>query len=268
MNSRIPTQIGNHHCRQMPAQSTEYKKGRFALQSSLFTRESVPKMPKRKSELTSYYRSKRFKPSRGRVEKIARPNQFINQLGGWSSNPSRRSKDVIRPFTTTRFVMTLTPQSTRGTLSLNMSTVPQAIRNVYQRVRVKKISVFTVLQATTDFSPPATLQWSVAKLTQIDPDVDPRNVPGAQVKLLKISRAGNDGTADVIRCSRMYPPINLDTTGTVGGAPSTEDNYLSTANPSGSWTCFCYDMAGLGGTASVQLVYYFSVELLCNTMKA
>jgi len=237
-----------------------------------------PKMPKRKSDLMSHYRSKRFKPSKGRVEKIARPNQFINQLGGWSSNPgNRRTRDVLRPITTTRFTTVITNQSSRGTVSFNMSTIPDSIRDVYQRVRIKKVTLFAVLDPRAPSGENGTrgsLQVSFAKATQIDPDIDPRNVPGAQVKLLlntytdSVQLGDVDGISNVIRISRMYPPIEVDTSGTVGGAPMTKENYLSTANPSGMWTCFCYDFAGLTGQQQIEMTHYFTVELLCNTMKA
>jgi len=230
-------------------------------------------MPKRKQRVSEYYRAKRSRTSR--VEKIARSNQFINQLGGWTSNPgNRRSKDVIRPVTTTRLIASVTPQSSRGTLSFNMSTIPQSIRDVYQRIRLKKVTIFCVL--TPVFSSGGTtnsvVQMSICKATQIDPDIDPRNVPGAQVKMFYMNFVGTDlpdnqGISDVIRCSRMYPPIEVDTSGTVGGAPQTKETYLSTANPSGMWTCFAYDFSGIPANKGLTLTYYFTAELLCNTMK-
>jgi len=236
-------------------------------------------MPKRKQKVSEYYRSKRHRS--GRVERIARPNQFINQLGGWTSNPAnKRTKDVLRPVTTTRFLINVTAQNSRGSIGFAMTSIPQSIRNVYQRIRIKKITIFAAFRGnttSTSTNDSGVLQASLSKVTQIDPDLDPRNVPGAQIKLIDVVYAttvnntlqGSVGVADVLRCSRMYPPINLDTAGTVGGAPTTKDNYLSTANESGSWTCFMYDLAGIAGVAnSVDMHYYFTVELLCNTMKA
>jgi len=238
-------------------------------------------MPKRKSELMSHYKSKRFRPNKGRVEKIARPNQFINQLGGWTSNPgNKRARDVLRPVTTTRMVNVVSPQSSRGQITFGMASIPQSIKDVYQRVRIKKATIFCVFQPISTGNSnqiPAVIQVSISKLNQIDPDLDPRNVPGAQVKMFYMNfpsntqlsnpSGGNDGISDAMRCSRMYPPINIDTNATVGGAPET-NKYLST-NSAGVWTLFGYDFSGVpGGNHAVNMVYYLTLELLCNTMKA
>jgi len=221
-------------------------------------------MPKRKN-LHSYYRSKRRRMNPRR--KFNPRNQFVNQLGGWSSNPGNTSRDIIRPFTSTRFMVNLT--ESRGSISVAMNSISQGIRNAFQRIRIKKVTVFIMLSDPAQSGPTTPIQFSISKLTQNDPAVDPRTVPGAQVKLMLV-RSGSGTTdtySDVIRCSRMYPPILLDTSSEVGALPTTKDNYLSTAALSAAWPCFQYDISGMTGSQTIRMDYYFTLELLCNTYK-
>jgi len=159
-----------------------------------------------------------------------------------------------------------------------MASIPQAIRNTFQRIRLKKVTLFAMFVPVGRGglpTPVAVTQVSLAKATQIDLDIDPRNVAGAQIKMFRFSFStsgngdGGEGVADVMRIARMYPPIEVDTVNTTGGAPSTGDNYLSTAADGAQWTCFTYDIAGLTEAAqNVDMTYYFQAELLCNTFKA
>jgi len=225
-------------------------------------------MPKRGgASLKSYYRAKRHYASKGKT-RIAQPNRFINQLGGWSTNKPNRSTAVLRPVTTTKFQLQITQARTRGQLTFEISNIPQSIKDVYMRVRVKKITVFCLIGGNNENS---AVQFSICKSLQTDTNIDPRNVPGAQVKLMDLGGSGTTpggGISDVIRCSRMYPPIEVTVDSAVaGGAPLTKENWLSTDAANTSWTCFNFDCAGVGA-ATLTMDYYFTVELLCDGMKA
>jgi len=139
-------------------------------------------MPKR-----SYHKKRSFKKKR---RGIGRPKtQFINQLGGWSSYPGRRSRPVLRQFTThiTQAMLSIGAGDTsaKGVLTVDLSAVPQAIKNVYQRIRIKKVEGFFKLSTPTGNLD--TLQLAVCRALADNASLDPINVPGADIKMVDLS---------------------------------------------------------------------------------
>jgi len=76
--------------------------------------------------------------------------------------------------------------STKVTAALNLSItdIPIAIRNAFQRVRIKKIEGIFKLSNPSELG---TVQIAVCRSLAGDAAVDPLNVPGSQIKLLDLT---------------------------------------------------------------------------------
>jgi len=228
-------------------------------------------MPKRRGNW-SPRAAKRFKSSGRR--KFAPKNQFINQLGGWSSRAVVRSRDVLREFNTG--VKTFTAgagTSTRDDLVMLMSDIPGGIRDVYQRIKLKKVTVFINVRGSATDNSIDTIQFSICRSNQDDGIINPLNVPGSQVKLMDVQGtqvAGNvSNISDIIRCARYYPTLRVSVDGGNAGAGRAEISaYADTNKPTTIWNCFQWNISGLEGGNTVVCSYYIHAVLLCNTMKA
>jgi len=216
-------------------------------------------MPKRRGNFGG------FRSKRSKYTKRAPKTRFVNQLGGWSSYPVRRSRPVLRYFSTaftTVQINQVTGQGrTFGLFNLNMSDVPQAIRNVYQRLKVKKIEIF----CTT----PTGRQIAICRIFQQDGSINPLNVPGAQIKMVAASTSTQENDlAEVIRAARFNPPINVEVNPGMasGSAPISKENWLNTDSPTGYWQAF--GVATYPLEIPINISYYYTVTLLCDGMKA
>jgi len=227
-------------------------------------------MPKRRGGFAGP-RSKRFKKG-GR--KFAPKNQFINQLGGWGQRAVTRQRDVLREFNTP--VKTFTAgggTATRDDLVMLMSDVPGGIRDVYQRIKLKKVTVYINVRGSAGDNSIDTIQFSICRSNQDDGAINPLNVPGAQVKMMDVQGTQVSGNvsniSDVIRCARFYPTVRVSVDGGNAGAGRAEISaYLDTAKPTGIWNCFQWNISGLESGNTVVCSYYLHCVLLCNTMKA
>jgi len=227
------------------------------------------RMPKRKGNW-SHAGGKRRRFGR----KFAPKNQFINQLGGWSSRAVVRSRDVLREFNTP--VKTFSAGAglaTRDDLVMLMSDIPGGIRDVYQRIKVKKVTVFINVRGSQGDNSIDTIQFSICRSNQDDGAINPLNVPGSQVKLMDVQGtqvAGNvSNISDIIRCARYYPTLRVSVDGGNAGAGRAEISaYADTNKPTTIWNCFNWNISGLESGNTVVCSYYLHCVLLCNTMKA
>jgi len=216
-------------------------------------------MPKRKSAFKSSHHSKK------RRTRLAPKNQFVSQLGGWSSYTTRKSRATIRTFSTrpATSVGVLQGADTKGQILISMgASVPQNIRDVFQRIKIKKIEVFANIALSAGDG--KSYQFSMCRALQDDDSINPLNVPGAQVKLIKDGDA--DGSADYMRAARFYPPITFDG----AEAVTTKESYLDTSNADGQWKCFNWQLATVNSTARppTTINFYATITLLCDGQKA
>jgi len=239
-------------------------------------------MPKRGSQ----YGSSAAKRRRTMRKYFKRPQatRFINQLGGWSTYPHRRTRPVIRYFSSqfSGVGVTYAGVTTKEALTFRVTNIPDAIRNTYQRVRIMKCEIFIQLGANYDTQTHSTtdVQIAISRALQQDGAINPLNVPGAQIKILQIGQsisstevAGHgQSDIDVIRAARMYPPINVATQGTtnVGLAPITKENWLSTSDTDGAWDTFNIGIYRASGSTPTTYVVnsYYTITLLCDGQKA
>jgi len=148
------------------------------------------------------------------------------------------------------------------------ASIPQNIRDVFQRVRIKKIEAFiSIPDYAGSGSDTRLIQIAVCRSLQDDATINPLNVPGAQIKLHKSTSADAggdpDGTADYLRVARFYPPVLVDN----NEVPLTKENWGDTSNASAQWKCFNWQLTGsVTGITSVN--YYATITLLCDGLKA
>jgi len=227
-------------------------------------------MPKRgRSTLHSHFRAKR---SRGRTgRKLVPKNAFASQLGGWSSYPHRRSKPTLRTFSTRIQTVTgvLSGTDVKGQLFISMgASIPQNIRDVFQRIRIKKIEAFFEMPDLPSGSNPLTVQVAVCRALQDDDSINPLTVPGAQIKFHRATTSSvgdNDGSADYLRAARFYPPILLAN----DEVPVTKDNWGDTSNDGVQWKCFNWQINQASGSRiPTGMQYYATITLLCDGQKA
>jgi len=229
-------------------------------------------MPKRPGgRLSHHFRAKRSRG--GSRRKFAPKNQFASQLGGWSSYPVRRSKPTLRTISTRPASSTgvLQGSDVKGQIQISMgASIPQNIRDVFQRIKIKKIEVFCI-PAHSSTVASYSVQLSICRSLQDDDSINPLTVPGATVKFVQggnSSTANIDGVSDYTRAARFYPPITFDG----AEAITTKETYLDTSNADGSWKCFNWQMANInpagGERPPTTLRFYSTITLLCDGQKA
>lgn len=231
------------------------------------------RMPKRsRSSRFSGPLAKRTKYGMGNPRRLAPRNQFINQLGGWATN-SRTSQKTFH------LQVNTTTQNIAGTISSGTSTTfgaliitgahidfPDSI-GAFQRLRVKKATIFVQISPGTNTTAVGTYQLCVGKDKRGNVD-DPRNVAGAQSKLVTLSTtaAQGDTQIDVMRCSVMYPSILYLVDTTAANALSVAQPGWVRTNQIGSiqWQAFNYSLnTGIRPAAdsTFDVNYYFNLEL-------
>jgi len=129
--------------------------------------------------------SKRFNSKRGRFMKRKPGNRFINQLGGWSTYPNRRSRPVTRYYNSLPVQVDYAGGARvhRDTLKVDMADIPGSLRAVYQRMRIKKITAFVTPEFRAPSGNNSMYQVAICRSLQKDGNIVPTNVPGAQIKM-------------------------------------------------------------------------------------
>jgi len=230
--------------------------------------ESQGRMPKRRGNW-SHGGGKRFKRSRTGFKS---KNQFINQLGGWSQRSTRRSRPVLREFNTRISTYPVGGGiGTRDELIMRMSSVPQAIRNAYQRIKIKKVEAFFTVRGTAADNNLDTIQFSVCKSNTDKTTINPLNVPGAQIKMMDVQGTGVQGShsniSDCMRIARFYPTVRTvldgENSGTGRGSNAI---YVDTNQGTSIWNLFTWDIQGLETTVNVS--WYLHVTILCDGQKS
>jgi len=226
---------------------------------------SQSRMPygKRKFENGKFSAAKKYKFAK----RLAPKNQFVNQLGGWSNYPIRRSRPVLRYFTTNPTTVPLSAAvNANGQLTIQQNDVPSNILKTYQRIKIKKITVFLAYtyQSLGDGMP---LQFAVARALGDTTSVNAQNIPGAQIKMITPSTS----TSDILRAARFYPVnrIELGVAGQAATGDAYEPKWVSTHGNSGTtmWNAFVFNINGQIQNES-SYTYYYTVELLCDGQKS
>lgn len=217
-------------------------------------------MPRRRTAKARTYRRRR----RG----LPAPKNFINTLGGWGTNRAVKHYDE-RTFVTPLYTGPITEGVTNTILRIFLSDIPVDLRNVYQRLRIKKVEVFTSWRLSGDENNNAIIQAAIAPAKNNASSQVARSIPGAQVKIMSVhtnnpSQQQYDlGVSDILRCARFYPPVdNIDN----GDYPNTRQNWIGTnASPTDAWTCFFASFQGTN--QAMTLEYYFRLTLLMDGQK-
>jgi len=221
---------------------------------------------------------------KGRRTRLSPRNQFINQLGGWSSNKRRATGAKEFEFTTlpkTAQVNVNNSQMT-GTTELRLTPFqdfddPNAVFRSFQKWKVKKVEVYANIDGVTNSNAP-TFERVLFGLSKWRDNATPPSilhVDGAQAKIIHVpisATIGQLNELDIQRCACFYPPISIEgrnPTGTSSLSYLVDPWFDGRAATSVSYNTFVAQVSrSIASTQNQPIVfnviYYFKVTFLAR----
>lgn len=231
----------------------------------------------------SYGRGRRL-PLRRRG-RIAKQNQFSNQLGGWSYNKRGNiPRTTIVEINTRQRTVNVSMNGTNGSTAVTIEAdhdLDQLRQNAqaWQKMRIKKaVAYFMPFDASAGGDSQGTiLQLSACKLLTDVPNTnsDAYSATGGQTKIFRIAPSdprttGIDHAGDPMRIGMFYPALQFDTTADGAAAVNSyEPGWIQTKDMNNAnlvWNAFFVScdihsaLSGANPQVSMQVYFHLTLE--------